>query len=166
MPDDNIIDGEILETIVEAHDAKGSITEARSDRNAIPAASLTAEAFVDKVAAGVDPTTAAHQLGTSVVAMFRDKAISQKVSKLFDKYEASAAIRKRVIRARLMEIALEGTDKNAIAAAKLLGTEAEVGMFGNTSAGTKNSSTVAVQVNIGDETRKVLDSVEVIEETK
>lgn len=159
MADDNIIDAELLESIVEAVEEPGTVTESRG---LIPAASVTAEALVDKVAAGMDPITAAHQLGTTIAAMFRDKATSQKVSKLCDKYETSGIVRARLVRARLVEIMLEGTDKNAIAAAKLIGADPEVGIFSGAS-GAKGSNTLAVQVNIGDETRKVLDRVEIKE---
>lgn len=112
------------------------------------------EAVIDD---GMSPKEAARLTGRSLTKLMRDNKVRAQVEKLLDSYGAEPQVRRDVVRAKLLEVALTGTEKGVVAALKMLGQDPEVGIF--TTGGAGKNQVTAVQVNIGDNTRKVLDKL-------
>lgn len=135
-----------LEVNVTAEVLPPTLSDRKSD---LDAAAQTAKQFVDIVVAGSSPEQAAAQIGADLTTLLREPTVADRISTLMRKYSGTTAKqREELIRLRLMEVLLEGSDKNSMTAAGMLDPSFK-------QQGSKTPG-VAVQVNIGDETRAVL----------
>lgn len=138
----SVISGEaVLETEVKPYLNYGDVERARAD------------AFLELVEAGEKPSIAAKELGSNLREMKRDPLVQERLERVVQDFKLTAQERKELLRARLNEIMLAGKDSDAIAAAKLVAEDPEVGLRGGVN--------TAIQVNVFDaETMAALEKVE------
>ena len=87
-----------------------------------------AEAFLECLKEGMTKTEAAEAVGADLNQLKRDPAVMEAAKSLIRRYKFSAAERKELARAKLNQIMLEGEDKVALQAVKLIGEDSEVGL--------------------------------------
>ena len=98
------------------------------------------EAFLACLEDGLSKTEAAEAVGVPLKELEADPVVRAMAKDLVRRYRFSAQERRELARAKLNQIMLEGDDKNALAAIKLVGEDAEVGLTGRGG---------AVSVNVG-----------------
>jgi hypothetical protein len=86
------------------------------------------EAFIELVKSGTSPTEAARELGTSLKELKRDPLVLAAAKQLVQSYRFTAAERKELVQATRNKILLTGTNQEALAAAKQIGEESDMGM--------------------------------------
>jgi hypothetical protein len=86
------------------------------------------EAFIELVKSGTSPTEAARELGTSLKELKRDPLVLAAAKELVQSYRFTAAERKELVQATRNKILLTGTNQEALAAAKQIGEESDMGM--------------------------------------
>lgn len=87
-----------------------------------------AEAFLECLKEGMSKSEAAEAVGADLAELKRDPAVMEAAKSLIRRYRFSAAERKELARAKLNQIMLEGEDKVALQAVKLIGEDVEVGL--------------------------------------
>jgi hypothetical protein len=113
--------------------------------------------FVELVKAGESPQEAAKQVHTSLARLERDPEVQAMCETLIAQYTLPAETRKKLVRARLNKVVAEGNDKEAVAAAKLVSADPEVGI-------TTQIPQVMQQFNFSPETSSFLDNLDVPED--
>ena len=88
------------------------------------------EAFLACLEDGLSKTEAAEAVGVPLKELEADPVVRAMAKDLVRRYRFSAQERRELARAKLNQIMLEGDDKNALAAIKLVGEDAEVGLTG------------------------------------
>lgn len=113
---------------------------------------VRAESFLEGLEAGNSPTRAAQMAGTTLQEIQNDPATMELVTGLVKQFSLDSVTRKKVLRAKLNQVLLQGNDKDALTAAKQIADDPEMGM-------NSRVPQVAVQMNFDARTKAVLDTV-------
>lgn len=111
------------------------------------------EAFLACLEDGMNKVEAAEAVGVPLKELERDPVVQAMAKDLVRRYKFSAHERRELARAKVNQILLEGDDKNALAAVKLIAEDVEVGMTGrggsvNVNVGVFNKDTSEVLARV------------------
>jgi len=117
----------------------------------------SAKDFVDALSKGKTPEEAALSVGESLGRLMRSTEVVGRLEQLRDYNFKKAEDRKALVLARMVEVLLNGEDRDSTAAARVLASDPELGMTGNQGP--------SITINISDDVAK-LDAGDPWEEEK
>lgn len=123
----------------------------------VPVRKIKAIKFVEALKEGLDIHEAARKVGTKARYMVNDPDVQFMAKELIAKYTLDADTRRKLSRAKTNQLVLEGENKDAINALKILNDDPEVGIGGQPAA------VLNQQFNLSPATASLLQSFEVEE---